>query len=139
MFDARLVADFMFDKDRLFAQINLDTHELALYEEVYSRLAIEALTPDLVIYLQAPSEVLLERVRRRDRAEEKALGAAYLGRVAEAYTRFFYRFDRCPVLIVNAALIDPINNDADYEMLLAQLAEPIQGRRYFNPAPLGIH
>jgi deoxyguanosine kinase len=138
LFSARLVADFLFEKDRLFAELNLDVHELALYEEVYARLAMETLAPDLVIYLQAPVDVLMQRVRKRGRVQEKGLTAGYLERVADSYTRFFYYFDTCPVLIVNAAGINLIDSDADYRTLLDELARPVQGKRYFNPAPLGL-
>lgn len=138
LFSTRVVADFLFDKDRLFAQLNLDADELSLYDEVYARLAMETLVPDLVIYLQAPVEVLMRRVQRRGRAQERRLAADYLERVTDAYTRFFYHFDACPVLIVNAAAINLIDGDADYHALLDELAAPLQGKRYFNPAPLGL-
>ena len=139
LFDAHLVADFLFDKDRLFAGLNLQQDELALYEEVYSRLAMEAPQPDLVVYLQAPVEVLLRRVRSRARRGEQHITAEYLAAVAEAYARFFYFYDAAPVLIVNAGEINPIERESDYLALLNEIRQPCRGKRYFNPSPLAIN
>jgi len=139
LFATRLVADFLFEKDRLFAELNLQADELALYEEVYSRLAMDAPQPDLVIYLQAPLDVLLERVRKRNRPEERSLSAAYLERLSEAYARFFYYYERAPVLIVNAAEINPLESDADLQALLQEIMTTRHGKHYFNPSPLAIH
>ena len=139
LFASRLVADFMFDKDRLFAELNLAREELALYDEVYRRLSMEAPKPDLIVYLQAPVDVLMQRVRRRDRAIEKTLSADYLERLSEAYARFFYFYEESPVLIVNAAEINPVESAADYAALLLEICRPRHGRHYFNPSPLDIH
>jgi len=139
LFASRLVADFLFDKDRLFAELNLAREELALYDEVYSRLAMEAPQPDLVVYLQAPVDVLMQRVRKRGRGAEKALSADYLARLSAAYTRFFYFYDQAPVLIVNAGEINPLDSEEDYQGLLQQICRPQRGKRYFNPSPLAIH
>ena len=139
LFAHRLVADFMFAKDRLFAELNLDPDELALYDEVYGRLAMDAPTPDLVVFLQAPVEVLLERVRRRGRTMERTLSGAYLERLSTAYNRFFYQFDSAPLLIVDASQINPVDNLADLEALLAEISRPASGRRYFNAQPLAIN
>jgi len=139
LFATGLVADFMFEKDRLFAELNLEREELALYDEVYARLSMDAPTPDLVVYLQAPVEVLMGRVRKRGRLQERTLSSEYLARLSEAYARFFYRFDAAPVLIVNAAEINPLDSEADYRALLEQIRRPQRGKRYFNPAPLAIN
>ena len=133
LFSDGLVADFMFAKDRLFAHLNLRKDELTLYEEVYSRLSMDAPTPDLVVYLQAPVDVLLQRVRKRARPQEKTLSSDYLARVNDAYTRFFYRYDEAPVLIVNAASINPVDRDSDFMALVEQIRRPKRGRSYFNP------
>jgi deoxyadenosine/deoxycytidine kinase len=130
-----MIADFMLEKDPLFAALNLDPDELALYEQVHARFAPEVAAPDLVVYLQAPAEVLVERVRRRGRPQEALLDAAYLQRLADAYTAFFHRYDRSPLLIVNAAEFNPVERDADFALLLEQIRWPRGGRRYFNPAP----
>jgi deoxyadenosine/deoxycytidine kinase len=139
LFAAGMVADFMFEKDRLFAELNLQREELQLYDEVYARLAMDAPTPDLVVYLQAPVDVLMTRVRRRGRAQERTLSPDYLARLSEAYARFFYFFDAAPVLIVNAAEINPIDSDGDYRALLGEICRPQRGKRYFNPTPLAIN
>lgn len=139
LFASRLVADFLFDKDRLFAELNLQPEELALYDEVYARLSMHAPQPDLVVYLQAPVEVLMQRVRRRNRSAEKTLSADYLQRLSEAYTRFFYFYDEAPVLIVNAGEINPVEREADYVALLHEICRPQLGKRYFNPSPLAIN
>jgi len=138
LFAERLVSDFMFDKDRLFAELNLQREELVLYDQVCSGLALEAPQPDLVVYLQAPVDVLMRRVRKRDRPGERTLSPDYLERLSHAYTRFFYFYDQAPVLIVNAGEINPIERDADYQALLNEICRPQHGKRYFNPSPLAI-
>jgi deoxyadenosine/deoxycytidine kinase len=110
-----------------------------LYDEVYARLSMDAPTPDLVVYLQAPVDVLMARVRKRGRPQERTLSADYLARLSEAYARFFYHFDSAPVLIVNAGEINPLDSDQDYQALLAQIRRPHRGKRYFNPTPLAIN
>jgi deoxyadenosine/deoxycytidine kinase len=133
LFEQVRVADYMLDKDRLFARLTLDDQEFALYEQVYERLAIDAPAPDLVVYLQAPVDVLLERIARRGIEYEQKIERRYLERLNEAYARFFLEFDAAPLLIVNAAEIDPIGNDADYQGLLAEVVRSRKGRHYFNP------
>jgi deoxyadenosine/deoxycytidine kinase len=132
---APVIADFMIEKDPLFAALNLDPDELALYEQVREHFAPEVAAPDLVIYLQAPVEALVERVRRRGRPQEALMDAAYLQQLADAYTAFFHRYDRSPLLIINAAEFNPVESDADFAVLLEQIREPRGGRRYFNPTP----
>jgi deoxyadenosine/deoxycytidine kinase len=133
LFETVRVADYLLDKDRLFARLTLDEEEYALYEQVYARLSIDAPTPDLVVYLQAPVDVLLERIARRGIDYERSIERRYLERLVEAYARFFLEFEASPVLIVNAADIDPIGNDKDYRGLLAEIARARRGRHYFNP------
>jgi len=127
------VADFMLEKDRLFAQLNLDDDELRLYEQVYASLTLDAPRPDLVIYLQAPVEVLLERVQKRGRSAERFIETNYLQRLTETYTRFFHYYSDSPLLIVNAAEIDLVNNPRDYQQLIERLSQVRSGRHYFNP------
>lgn len=127
------VADYLFDKDRLFARVTLEDAEFALYEQVHSRLAIEAPEPDLVVFLQAPVDVLLARIARRRIAHERMIERAYLERLNEAYARFFHDYDAAPLLIVNAAAIDPAGNDADFEDLLGAMQRMKRGRLYYNP------
>jgi deoxyadenosine/deoxycytidine kinase len=127
------VADYLLDKDRLFARLTLEEEEFRLYEQVHERLAIDAPVPDLVVYLQAPVDVLLARIARRGIRHEHLIERAYLERLNEAYARFFHEYEAAPLLIVNAAAIDPINSEADYEELLAAMARMKRGRLYYNP------
>lgn len=129
------VADFMLEKDRLFAQVNLDDDELALYEQVYQHLALDAPAPDLVVYLQAPVEVLMQRIARRGIGFEQFIQRDYLERIAEAYARFFYHYVGSPLLIVNASDINPLGNEQDYAALVREIRRIKSGRHYFNPAP----
>ncbi len=133
LFGAVRVADYLLAKDDLFARMTLDDEEYGLYRQVHDRLAIDAPKPDLVVYLQAPVDVLLERIARRGIAYESLIDRNYLTRLNEAYARFFHSYDQSPLLIVNAASIDPISNDADYEELLGQIGRTVRGRLYYNP------
>src|SRR6185312_11528632 len=127
------VADYLLEKDRLFARVTLDDAEFSLYEQVYAKLDIQAAKPDLVVYLQAPVDVLLERIARRGIEYEQHIERAYLERLNEAYARFFHEYEAAPLLIVNAASIDPINNPQDYDELLAAVRRMKRGRLYYNP------
>jgi deoxyguanosine kinase len=127
------VADYLIDKDRLFARTTLDEEEYRLYEQVYTKLAIEAPKPDLVIYLQAPVDVLLARIARRGIQHEQFIDRGYLERLNDAYARFFHEYEAGPLLIVNAATIDPVNSDEDYEELLTAIRRQRRGRLYYNP------
>ena len=133
LFAARRVADYLFEKDRLFAGLTLDAAELALYEQVASRLEVEPPRPDLVVYLQAPVEILLGRIAKRGIPYESGIDAAYLTRLNDAYARFFHGYDQAPLLIVNAANIDPVQNQPDYDELLAAIRRMRKGRMYYNP------
>lgn len=135
MFEPVRVADFMLEKDRLFAEMTLDSDELQLYEQAYALLTMDAPRPDLVIYLQAPVETLLQRIARRGRSGEEYINGDYLRRVMDGYSRFFYDYDATPLLIVNAAEIDLAESDEDYILLLEQIREVKRGRHYFNPVP----
>src|SRR5690606_15163971 len=128
LFDTVRVADYLLDKDRLFARLTLDDEEFALYEQVYARLAIDAPVPDLVIYLQAPVDVLLERIARRGIRYEQYIERDYLERLQEAYARFFHEYVASPLLIVNAAQADFVSNDRDYEQLFEQVVRMRRGR-----------
>lgn len=137
LFAGGRVADFLLQKDRIFARLNLPGDEYRLYEQVYEHLALDAPAPDLVVYLQAPVDVLVERVKRRGIAYEQAVSPEYLQRLSEAYMDFFHRYDAGPLLIVNAATIDPIRRDEDYQDLLRRIRAMEGGRQYYNPAPFG--
>ena len=133
MFNPVRVADFLIEKDRLFAELTLDDEELKLYEKVYDHLTIEVPVPDLVIYLQAPVEVLLDRISSRGIKHERLIEAGYLQRISDAYVEFFYHYNEAPLLIVNAAEIDVASNEKDYQQLLERLQTIKSGRHYFNP------
>lgn len=138
LFSPVRVADFLMAKDRLFAQLTLDADELGLYDQVYAKLAIEVPAPDLVIYLQAPVDVLRRRVQRRGIAHEQYIDFAYLSQLVEAYARFFHDYEESPLLIVNASEIDWVNSDQDYEQLLRYLQNVRSGRHYFNPLSMAM-
>jgi deoxyguanosine kinase len=133
MFAPVRVADYLLEKDRLFARVTLDDAEFGLYDQVYAKLDIQPPKPDLVVYLQAPVDVLLERIGKRGIDYEQHIERQYLERLNEAYARFFHEFEAAPLLIVNAAAIDPINNQADYDELLSAIRRMKRGRLYYNP------
>ncbi len=133
LFDAVRVADYLLDKDRLFARVTLDDAEYALYDRVYERVVVDAPRPDLVVYLQAPVDVLFDRIAKRGIRYEQFIQRDYLERITESYARFFHSYDEAPLLIVNSASIDPVGNEADYRQLFAQIVKTRSGRHFFNP------
>jgi deoxyguanosine kinase len=134
LFGAVRVADYLLEKDRLFARVTLDDAEYALYEKVYERVVVDAPQPDLVVYLQAPVDVLLDRIARRGIRYEQLIDRGYLERLTQAYARFFHSYDASPLLIVNAASIDPLASEGDYQLLFAEIAKARRGRHFFNPS-----
>jgi len=132
LFQNSHIADFMIDKDRLFAELTLTSDELQLYQQIYQHMTIDAPQPDLVIYLQAPVQVLRERITRRGIDYEQQIKNDYLSRLSELYTRFFYNYDESPLLTVNTQSIDLINNAQDYQALLDEINNIQSGRHYFN-------
>ncbi len=132
LFSSATVADFMLEKDPLFARVTLTDDELALYEQVYASLRPRAPTPDLVIYLQASPETLVERVRQRAVAYERGIPDEYLVRLAETYARFFYQYDAAPVLIVNSDHLNFVDQPADFDLLLERIHAMRGPREFFN-------
>ena len=130
-----LVADFMMEKDRLFAEATLDENELQLYEQIHRTLEVDPPTPDLVIYLQAPVAVLLDRIRRRGIGYEQRIDSEYVALLSDAYTGFFHTYERAPLLIINAAEIDFADNEAHYRALVEEIRNMNGLRHYFNPSP----
>ena len=138
LFSPVRVGDFLMDKDRLFAELTLDAEELKLYEQVGQKLEIKSPVPDLVIYLQAPVEVLRQRIIRRGIASEQQIDSEYLSRLVDLYAKFFHDYHRAPLLIVNASEIDLVNKNEDYNELLKRVRSVKSGRHYFNPLPMVI-
>jgi len=134
MFRKLTVADFLLDKDPLFARLNLTDAEYGLYEKVYSHLKPQTPTPDLVIYLQAPVETLVERVHRRGVNFERRISAQYLSRLADAYGRYFYAYEAAPLLIVNSERLNFVDDEEHVRLLLARIASMRGRREFFNLA-----
>jgi len=130
LFQTRTVADYLFEKDALFARLNLNDDEFTLYQNIYRNLAPQAPAPDLVIYLQAPPEKLFERVRRRAIAYEQLIAENYLARLSQGYSDFFYHYDAAPVLVVNCENLNFVDNDQDFNLLLRRI-EGMRGQREF--------
>jgi deoxyadenosine/deoxycytidine kinase len=128
------VADFLIEKDNLFAQANLDTDEYALYQQVYNELQPKTVRPDLVIYLQAPVDTLIERIIKRGIISEKFINRDYLAQLNNVYSQFFLYYDDAPLLIINATDIDFADNDQHYQQLLSYIQGITSGRHFFNPA-----
>ena len=138
MFRGSFIADFMVDKDRLFAEMTLDKDELALYEQIYTHLTLDAPRPDLVIYLQAPLETLRQRITQRGIGYEQQIRDDYLLRLSESYTRFFYDYDDSALLTVNTQSVDLINNADDYHAILEKISDIHSGRHYFNQSSFAL-
>jgi len=134
MFRRATVGDFLLDKDPLFARLNLSDAEYLLYEKVYSHLKPEAPTPDLVIYLQAPVETLVERVHRRGVEYERTMSAHYLARIADAYSRYFYQYEEAPLLIVNSERLNFVENQDHTKLLFSRIGSMRGRREFFNLA-----
>ncbi len=132
LFRRPTVADFLLDKDPLFARINLRDDEYALYEKVYTHLKPQTPTPDLVVYLQAPVDTLLGRVRRRGVDYEQTIPDEYLARLADAYSQFFYHYDEAPLLIINSERLNFVDDPAHLDLLLARIAGMRGQREFFN-------
>ena len=137
IFEPVRVSDFLIDKDPLFARINLDSDEYTLYEKVFRQLTIDAPVPDLVIYLQATADRLMERILERGVASERNIDRDYLEQINEVYSEFFLYYDAAPLLIVNANEIDLVRGDRDFGQLVDYLLDIRSGRHYFNPTFFG--
>lgn len=134
LFGGQTVADFVFDKDPLFAQLILSDDEFRLYSDIYRHLRVRAPTPDLVIYLQADTDTLVERVRTRSRDYESRMSESYLRQLAERYSRFFYDYTDAPLLIVNTEHLNLVENEDDFRLLLRRIEGMRGAREYFNKA-----
>ncbi len=132
LFSQSAVGDFLLDKDPLFARLTLADDELALYRQIFESLRPQAPTPDLVVYLQAQPDTLVERVRKRGVEMEAAISEAYLRELVEGYSRYFHHYDAAPLLIVNTEHLNPIDRDDDFDVLVRQLGEMRGRRSFFN-------
>ena len=132
LFDARIVSDFLLDKDPIFARLTLDDDELKLYQQLYNHLRPQAAVPDLVIYLQAQPETLIERVRKRGIAIEAGISELYLYRLCESYSRFFYHYDAAPLLTINTERLNPVERDEDFSLLINRIDNMRGKREFFN-------
>lgn len=128
-----LVADFLFEKDKVFAYLNLDNEELKLYERYYESLAAEMPKPDLVIYLQAKPEVLRARIAKKGAQAESRISPEYLTEVVRAYEHFFFHYTASDLLVVNTSEIDFVASNEDLQQLLRRIQEPVKGTQYFLP------
>ncbi len=133
LFDKTIISDYLFAKDRIFAYLNLDKNEMDLYEQVYQTLDAKLPKPDLVIFLQATTEVLAERVNTRNREYEKKIEPDYLEALQLAYNDFFFHYDETPLLVINSSEIDFVNNGGDLELLIKEIREMKKGIKHFVP------
>jgi len=133
MFARPVVADFFLEKDPIFARLNLDDEEYALYHQIYQHLQLKAPRPDLVIYLQTPIDALMERIEERNVSYEQEIPREYIERLANAYSEFFHNYDASPVLIVNNEKLNILKNKDAFHLLLSRVEQIKSQREYFNP------
>jgi len=137
LFSERMVADYLFQKDRIFASLTLSERELALYERLVGWLELEVMKPDVVVFLQATTDVLMERIAKRARPFEKDMDRAYIHDLNEAYNHFFFHYSEAPLLVVNTNAIDFVNNTEDFEDLRRRIVTHRQGTTYYAPIERG--
>ncbi|MCB4811092.1 deoxynucleoside kinase [Methylovorus menthalis] len=133
LFGKATIADFFLEKDPLFARMNLDDEEFALYRQIYQHLQVQVSTPDLVIYLQTPVDALAERVNQRNISYEQEIPREYLKRLADAYSEFFHQYDAAPVLIVNNENLDITKREGALDLLIERTLQMRGRREFFNP------
>ncbi|MBI3480077.1 MAG: deoxynucleoside kinase [Nitrosomonadales bacterium] len=132
MFRTSTVSDYLFEKDPLFARLNLNEEEFVLYQQIFRTLQLQAPAPDLVIYLQAAPETLMERVRRRAQPYENGISESYLLRLTQSYSDFFYHYDAAPLLMVNSEHLNFADGDEDFNLLLKRIGEMRGPREFFS-------
>ena len=133
LFHFYLIADYLFAKDKIFAYLNLEERDLVLYDRVVSLLETDLTKPDLVIYLQASAERLIENIKHRNRKFEKQISTDYIKRLNDAYNEFFFRYSATPLLVINTTEIDFVKNDDDLDDLITQILNPPMGVKYYVP------
>ena len=137
LFSEKLVSDYLFQKDRIFASLNLANQEMALYEKLVGWLELDVVKPDVVVYLQAHPDVLLDRIARRNRTFERDMERGYIEKLAEAYNHYFFHYTDTPLLVVNTNSIDFVNQPDDFEDLLKRILSHRQGTMYYTPLEKG--
>jgi deoxyguanosine kinase len=137
LFTRITISDYLFDKDRIFAYLNLDDNELTLYEQFYRILEPKIVRPDLVIFLQADTDTLIKRIKLRARSFEKEINPDYIASVNEAYNHFFFRYSDTPLLVINTSDIDYVHRREDLDDLLKQILGMKQGTQYYVPKSRG--
>jgi deoxyguanosine kinase len=133
LFKRVIVSDYLFDKDRIFARTNLEDNEFWLYEQLFQLLKKRISPPDLVIFLQAKTEILMERIRKRDMEYERAINFRYLDEINQAFNEFFFHYSDAPMLVVNASNIDFVNIPEDFEDLVNEIKKIRSGTQYYVP------
>ena len=133
LFKRTMISDYLFDKDRIFARANLDDDEFWLYEQLFQLLRKRITPPDLVIFLQATTDVLVERIKKRDKKYERGIRAKYLNEINQAFNDFFFHYSDSPLLVINASKIDFVNVPEDFEDLVAQIKRMRTGTQYYVP------
>ena len=134
LFEGKSIADYMLAKDTLFAKLTLDDNEFALYSQLYNHLRPQAPTPDLVIYLQASVDQLMQRIQRRGRPMERSMSEDYLVKLSDAYTRYFYDYTESPLLIVNSDRFNFVDKPEDLDLLVKRVMSLRGGKEYMNAA-----
>ncbi len=137
LFNRVLITDYLFDKDRIFAASNLDEKEFRLYDQIYGLLKKRLAPPDLVIFLQARTDVLMDRIRRRGRKFERGIGTKYLEKINRSFNEFFFHYNEAPLLVVNASEIDFVHLPEDFEDLVSRIQEMKSGTQYYVPMKSG--
>ena len=133
LFERLVLADYVFDKDRIFAYLNLTDDELGLYDKLYKLLEPQVRTPDLVLYLVADVDTCLERIRRRQRTFERSISGDYLAQLIDAYNHYYHYYDRSPLLVIDTRHIDFVQRPEDFEDLVRTLSRPVKGSEYYVP------
>jgi deoxyguanosine kinase len=134
LFQERIIADYTFARDRIFAQVTLSRREMALYEKLLPTISAEVPDPDLTIYLQTSTPILIQRIRRRNLHFERCIDAEYLETLNEAFNYYFFHYDEGPLLVIKTDDIDFVNNEDDFKTLLELIKKPIVGKKYYIPA-----
>jgi len=133
IFKRVVISDFLFDKDRIFARLNLDDREFSLYEQIYHLLKVRTLKPNLVIFLQARTDILKERIKKRDRNYEKSIHIKYLDQINQAFNEFFFHYTETPLLVIDASEIDFVNVSSDLDNLIVEIEKMEKGTKYYVP------